>query len=345
MTKKNSSGLGLDSVGDLSNFLEASDDTAAGKPLMLNVDAIEPDPNQPRQQDNPGFSDESIGELAGTIKARGVKMPISVRENPEHQGRYIINHGERRWRGTRKAGLKQIPAFIDNDYSDDDQVIENIQRNDLTAREIAVHIGRKLSAGVTKSQIAKILGKSPSFVTQHAALLDLPECIAKAFNNGLIRDVTVVNELVTAYKQDPAEVEKLLEENAGEDITRSAVKVFREYLDDKEAHKRDPNTIDAFNGVSDADDEFHSEGDNDDAPEETDDNDVTDKTRKTPEKESDPDKFKKAIVIVEYLGEQGRILLNKRPSEEGLAWIKFDTSGEEEELNLENVKIICLMEG
>ncbi|WP_407230940.1 transcriptional repressor KorB C-terminal beta-barrel domain-containing protein, partial [Escherichia coli] len=59
----------------------------------------------------------------------------------------------------------------------------------------------------------------------------------------------------------------------------------------------------------------------------------------------DPDKFKKAIVIVEYLGEQGRLILTKRPSEEGLAWIKFDSTGVEEELNLENVKIICLIEG
>ncbi|WP_309600434.1 transcriptional repressor KorB C-terminal beta-barrel domain-containing protein [Klebsiella pneumoniae] len=51
------------------------------------------------------------------------------------------------------------------------------------------------------------------------------------------------------------------------------------------------------------------------------------------------------MVIVEYLGEQGRLILTKRPSEEGLAWIKFDSTGVEEELNLENVKIICLIEG
>ncbi|WP_407238578.1 hypothetical protein [Escherichia coli] len=50
---------------------------------------------------------------------------------------------------------KQIPAFIDNDYSDDDQVIENIQRNDLTAREIAVHIGRKLAEGVSNLRLLK----------------------------------------------------------------------------------------------------------------------------------------------------------------------------------------------
>ncbi|TLL87789.1 chromosome partitioning protein ParB, partial [Staphylococcus aureus] len=61
-----------------------------------------------------------------------------------------------------------------------------------------------------------------------------------------------VNELVMAYKQDPEEVQKLLEENEGEDITRSAVKVFREFLDEKESSKRDPDTIDAFNGRTDS---------------------------------------------------------------------------------------------
>jgi ParB family chromosome partitioning protein len=328
---------------DLSDFLEGSEQTF-GMPLLLNIDAIDPDPEQPRKHDNPGFSDESINELAATIKARGVKMPISVRENPDIPGRYIINHGERRWRGSKIAGKKQIPGFIDNDYSDDDQVIENIQRNDLTAREIAVHIGRKLAEGVSRTQIAKNLGKSPAFVTQHAALLDLPDCIAEAFNHGLIRDVTVVNELVTAYKQDPDEVKKLLEDNDGEDITRSSVKLFREYLDEK-SNQRDPHTIDAFTGRADADSgsESESESESDEDGKESDENDVTNKTRKT--QETDPDKFKKAIVIVEYLGEQGRLLLNKRPTEEGLAWIKFDHTGAEEELNLENVKIICLMEG
>lgn len=332
MTKKISSGLGLDTVGDLSDFLNAPTDVN-GKPLMLDIDMIDPDPNQPRQKDNPGFSDESINELAVTIKARGVKMPISVRENTDKLGRYIINHGERRWRASKVAGKTQIPAFIDNDYSDDDQVIENIQRNDLTAREIAVHIGRKLAAGVSKSQIAKALGKSPAFVTQHANLLDLPDCIADAFNNGSIRDVTVVNELVTAYKQDPEEVKKLLEENEGEDITRSAVRVFREFLDEKEASKNESEDIG----------EFNSEYDDNDGDHDNSNNDVTDKVRK--KTETDPDKFKKAIVIVEYLGEQGRLILTKRPSQEGFAWIKFDSTGMEEELNLENVKIICLIEG
>jgi len=333
MSKKSSSVHGPDALVQPAHVHVAS--LSPGKPLLLDITMIDPDPNQPRQSDNPGFSQESLQELANTIALRGVKMPISVRENPAKPGRYVINHGERRWRGSQVAGKTHIPAFIDNDYSDDDQVIENIQRNDLTAREVAVHIGRKLAAGLTKSQIAKILGKSPAFVTQHAALLDLPDCIADAFNQGLIRDVTVVNELVTAYKQDAGEVKKLLQENAGEDITRSAVKVFREFLDEKESNRQDFNAIEAFNSFADDPLPLQTVEEVEPLPEEA---------RDAPEPPAKRGKLKRARLVVDYEGEQGCILLTRLPSEEGKAWIKFDRSGREEELNLKNVRLICLTE-
>ncbi len=76
-------------------------------------------------------------------------------------------------------------------------------------------------------------------------------------------------------------LKKLLEENEGEDITRSAVKIFREYLDEKDSAKRDPDTIDAFNGRSDSEAE-EAASFNDDA-------DVTDKSRKAQDKEADPE--------------------------------------------------------
>lgn len=326
----------LSGVGDLSSFLEQDD--AQGKPMLIERDKISPDANQPRKKDNPGFAKESIKELADTIKERGLKTPISVRENPEKPGYYIINHGERRYLACGVAKLEAMPCYLDNDYSDDDQVIENIQRSDLTPREIAEYIGRKLAEGMSKSDVAKRLGKSPAFVTQHSTLLDLPSCIAEAFKEGTIRDLTVVNELVTAFKTNPDDVEEFLVENNGEDVTRSAVKTFREYLDDKAQRDETPGaglTEDDLNSGNDAGDEEGDEGDK---------YDVTDTTRKQQEAESDPLKMKKAIVIVEYLGEQGRLVLNKRPSEQGLSWIKFD-NGSEEELNLENVKLVCLMEG
>jgi len=202
--------LGLEVLGDLSSLLNnpvGDAHVTSHVPLHLPLDVIDEDSNQPRQANNPGFSKDSLEELASTIRARGVKSPISVRENLEIKGRYLINHGARRYRASKLAGKETIPAFVDNDYNEADQVIENLQRNELTAREISDFIGRELAKGKKKIQIAKDIGKSPAFVTQYVTLLDLPEPIAKAFNGGRTNDVTVVNELVMSYKKNPKERE------------------------------------------------------------------------------------------------------------------------------------------
>nr|QSM61663.1 Transcriptional repressor protein KorB [Escherichia coli] len=152
--KPHAGGMGLDSLGDLAGLLnepQAANTGVAG-PQDLPLELIDEDPNQPRKEDNPGFSPESIAEIGQTIKDRGVKSPISVRENPDAPGRYLINHGARRFRGSKWAEKTTIPGFIDNDYNDDDQVIENLQRNELTAREIADYIGRELAKGRKKAK-------------------------------------------------------------------------------------------------------------------------------------------------------------------------------------------------
>ena len=211
---------------------EAGDTGAEGRPLALQLDHIDEDPEQPRSAANPGFTAHSLAELAASIRLRGVKTPISVRHHPDRPGRYIINHGARRYRASRLAQLVTIPGFIDDDYSATDQVVENLQRNELTAREIANYIGRELSKGLKRGHIASNISKSPAFVTQHAALLDLPEPIALAFNQGRVRDVTTVNELVTAYKAQPGAVAAWLGEGEPE-ITRGAVKLLRAFLREK----------------------------------------------------------------------------------------------------------------
>ena len=332
--KPKGGGLGLDGLGDLSSLLDEPQaaNAAPGGPQELPLDLIDEDPHQPRTADNPGFSPESIAEIGETIKLRGVKSPISVRENPDAPGRYLINHGARRYRGSKWAEKTTIPAFIDNDYNEADQVIENLQRNELTAREIADFIGRELAKGKKKSEIAKEIGKSPAFVTQHVTLLDLPEPIAKAFNAGRSKDVTVINELATAYKKNPEEVRVWLEDDSQE-LTRGSVKMLREYLEDKRSQdgERDPNTVDAFTGRADAEGgDGESDGDA--------------KEKKEP-KEQDPDKLKKAIVQVEHDGRPARIILNRRPPAEGFAWLKYEDDGQEFEANLAQVKLVALLEG
>jgi len=202
---------------------------ANGRPLQLPLDLVDEDPLQPRAADSPGFASASLRELAGSIKQRGIKTPVSVRSHPEQPGRYIINHGARRFRAARLAGLQAIPAFIDDDYNEADQVIENLHRNDLTAREIADYIGRELARGLRRKDIAQRISKSAAYITQHAALLDLPEPIAEAFNAGRVRDVTLVNELVSVYKVEPETVGGWLAE-PGQEVTRGAVRLLREFL-------------------------------------------------------------------------------------------------------------------
>lgn len=322
-----SSGLGLDSMGDLSALLDAPATAAnGGGPLELDMDLIDEDPKQPRTENNPGFSDESLDELAASIALRGVKTPISVRDNHDAPGRFIINHGARRFRGSRRAGKTAIPGFIDNDYNEADQVVENLQRNELTAREIADYIGRELAKGIKKGEIAKSISKSPAFITQHVTLLDLPDPIAKAFNSGRANDVTVINELVTAFKKKPQEVGGWLgDEN--QEITRGSVKLLREFLDDKRKHEEQD------------DDEGSGGGDGDsDGPDGKD-------AKKKNEKPDDPEKLKKAIVQVQHNDRPARLILNRRPPTEGFAWLKYDDDGHEFEANLAQVQLVALLEG
>ena len=328
--KPQPSGLGLDSMGDLSALLDAPTAAASGGgPLKLEMDLIDEDPHQPRTEDNPGFSDESLDELAASIKLRGVKTPISVRDNPAAPGRYLINHGARRFRGSKRADKTVIPGFIDNDYNEADQVVENLQRNELTAREIADYIGRELAKGIKKGEIAKAISKSPAFVTQHVTLLDLPDPIAKAFNSGRAKDVTVINELVTAFKKKPEEVTDWLgDEN--QEITRGSVKLLREFLDDKRKQEQQ----DGGKGAG-----AESEGGKGDGQE------GSDATKKQKEKADDPDKLKKAIVQVQHNERPARLILNRRPPADGFAWLKYDDDGQEFEANLSSVTLVALVEG
>lgn len=323
------SGLGLGDMGDLSALLNAPTSAAnGGGPLMIALTLIDEDPAQPRTKDNPGFMPESIGELAASYGPNGPKSPISLRDNLSAAGRYIINHGHRRYRAAKVKGLPVIPSFIDNDYHEVDQVIENLQRNDLTPREIADWIGRELAKGIKKGDIARSVGKSAAFVSQHANLLDLPEPIAKVFNGGRANDVTVVNELVTAYKKNPKEVAVwLADEN--QEVTRGEVKLLREFLEEKRSNEEGDHG-------SDSDDELGGKtgseaGEGQGVPKK--------------EKEPAPEKLKKAIIQVAYNGRPARLILTRRPPAEGYAWLKYDDDGQEFEARLADVTLVALVEG
>jgi ParB family chromosome partitioning protein len=330
--------LGLKKVDDSAHLASPKNAANTGGPLDLDIGLIDEDPHQPRTRNNPGFGDESLSELAASIRLRGVKTPISVRTNPDAPGRYLINHGARRFRASKRADKTTIPGFIDNDYNEADQVVENLQRNELTAREIADFIGRELAKGVKRGEIAKTISKSPAFVTQHAALLDLPDPIAQAFNSSRVRDVTLVNELITAFKKKPLEVTHWLEDKHQE-ITRGAVKLLREFLENKQQRQQEQeeepedmsDSIVTLTGMTEADAAESEQA-------------LSADSRKE-EKALEPEKLKKAIVQVRHNERSARLILNRRPPAEGFAWLKYDDDGQEFEANLSTVTLVALLEG
>ena len=150
----------------------------------IAVTQIKPNPNQPRTK----FDEEALQDLANSIKQHGLVQPITLRKvNPSE---YQIISGERRWRASQIAGLESIPAYIRQ--VDDEQVlelalIENIQREDLDAMEIAISYQRMLDElQITQDVLAQKVSKNRSTVTNFLRLLNLPPEIQLAVKDGVI---------------------------------------------------------------------------------------------------------------------------------------------------------------
>lgn len=144
---------------------------AAQPPTTLPIDAIHPNPMQPRVV----FQPDRLEELAVSIRANGIIQPLIVRH---HQGQYQLIAGERRWRASKLAGLKDVPVVI-QEIADplllELALIENIQREDLNAIETAhayERLGREL--GLSQEEIGRRTGKDRTSITNALRLLKLP---------------------------------------------------------------------------------------------------------------------------------------------------------------------------
>jgi ParB family transcriptional regulator, chromosome partitioning protein len=148
----------------------------------LRVDEIEPNPHQPRVH----FDEETLADLAASVRAIGVLQPILVR--PLADGRYQLIAGERRWRAARRAGLAIIPAIVrttDDMTSVEQALVENLHRQDLTALEEAAAYQQLIEDfGLTHDQIATRVGKSRSAVTNTLRLMQLPPGIQSLVADG-----------------------------------------------------------------------------------------------------------------------------------------------------------------
>ncbi len=149
----------------------------------IAVEKIIPNPTQPRAQ----FDDEALAELAESIKQLGVIQPITVKKSGE---KYIIISGERRWRAAQMVGVERLPAYI-RDVDDENlhamALVENIQRQDLNAIEIALGMQRLIEeCGLTQEAMADKVGKKRSTVSNYMRLLNLPDEVQLALKEGLI---------------------------------------------------------------------------------------------------------------------------------------------------------------
>lgn len=165
----------------LSALLGEDKTTAASADAEIDINLIDPNPQQPRTR----FAESSLDELAQSIRANGVVQPIVVRPKGE---RYEIVAGERRWRAAQKADLRRIPAVV-KQVSDDKllelALVENIQRQELNPIEEAKAY-RKLidNIGLTQEMVAERVGKSRTIVTTAMRLLKLPGEIQKNLEEG-----------------------------------------------------------------------------------------------------------------------------------------------------------------
>ena len=163
----------------------------------IEVARIRPNPSQPRMH----FDEDSIAELADSIRQRGVLQPILLRADGDG---FEIIAGERRWRAAQRARLHTIPAIvreIDEATTAELALIENIQREDLNAIEEAQGYKQLIERhGHTQEGVAKIVHKSRSHVTNLLRLLDLPEFVRQSLLQG---DISMGHARAVAAAPDP----------------------------------------------------------------------------------------------------------------------------------------------
>lgn len=180
--KKRGLGRGLDAIfGDIT---PAQQSKPMSEMAEVAIADIFPNPLQPRTE----FDEEALTELADSIAQLGVIQPITLKRRDD--GKYIIISGERRWRASQRAGLETLPAYIrevDDENLHAMALVENIQRQDLNAIEIALGMQRLIDeCGLTQEAMAEKVGKKRSTVSNYMRLLNLPSEVQLALKEGII---------------------------------------------------------------------------------------------------------------------------------------------------------------
>lgn len=250
LAKKQAMGRGLsallkDPSNDISSIKDKNADKVVGNIIELEIDAIEINPFQPRTN----FNEESLQELATSIKELGVIQPITVRKTEFNK--YQLISGERRLRASKIIGLKTVPAYIrlaDDNESLTMALVENIQRHDLDPIEIALSYQRLIDEiQLTQEQMSDRVGKKRSTVANYLRLLKLDPIIQTGIRDGFIsmgHGRAIINienqEIQTSIYQ------KIVSQNLSVRETEALVKNYQESLKSTSTHENTLQKVTSF---------------------------------------------------------------------------------------------------
>lgn len=207
-TQNRGLGRGLSALmADVSDdTLTEADDKPRQPDMLVPIEKVHPNPDQPRRS----FNSEALHELSQSIAEHGIIQPLIVRANPHNASDYEIVAGERRWRAAQMAKLHEIPVII-REFSDTEvlevAIIENIQRADLNPVEEAMGFNQlMLKFGHTQEKLAEVLGKSRSHIANAVRLLNLPDEVLTFLREGRLssghaRAILTAEQPVTMARQ------------------------------------------------------------------------------------------------------------------------------------------------
>jgi len=239
--KKKRLGRGLGSlIGSIDEVTHVSEQDRASGLSEIDIDRIQRGKYQPRQN----FDQQSLQELADSIRSQGIVQPIVVRPEGDH---FELVAGERRWRAAQIAGLQKIPAVVrdlDGKSAAAIALIENLQREDLNPIEQAQALMRLIDEfDLTHQQVADSVGRSRASVSNLLRLLDLADPVKDLVNRGLL-DMGHARALLGLIRHDQIEVANIVV-NRGFSVreTEALVKQVLKGGPDKKAvtEKSDPD--------------------------------------------------------------------------------------------------------
>ncbi len=189
---------------------------------LIALEQLDPNPEQPRVEIG------DLSELTASIREKGVLEPLLVKPARE-PGRWMIIAGERRWRASKAAGLREVPCIemdVDDRAVAEIALIENMQRKDLTAWEEADGLAALCERfGYTHEEVARKVGKSRSTVTESLSIATLPEQIRQQCRRADIRSKSLLLQIVR--QPDEVSMQRMLNEVTARGLTRDGARAVR----------------------------------------------------------------------------------------------------------------------